>query len=125
MIHSNGFLFILTAVPDPFIQVPQNQTTLIDRNVVFTCKTKKEAGTIKWVKGHNQPSSEIRDEVGRYGVHHLSDGVSELHIYGVEFADEDVYRCYVGFTFEGPDLNYAEAKLIVQCEWWISLTYNQ
>ncbi|XP_071805986.1 uncharacterized protein [Asterias amurensis] len=104
------------AVPDPFIQVPQNQTTLIDRNVVFTCKTKKEAGTIKWVKGHNQLTSEIRDEVGRYGVRHLSDGVSELHIYGVEFPDEDVYRCYVGFTFEGPDLNYAEAQLIVQSD---------
>ncbi|XP_033643028.1 uncharacterized protein LOC117303069 isoform X2 [Asterias rubens] len=104
------------AVPDPFMRVPQNQTALIDRNVVFTCKTKKAAGTIKWVKGHNPPSSEIKDKVGHYGVRHLSDGVSELHIYGVQFSDEDVYRCYVGFTFKEPDLNYAEAKLIVQSD---------
>ncbi len=104
------------AVPDPFIQVPQNQTALIDSNAVFTCKTKKVAGAIKWVKGHNPPSSEIKNDVGRYVVHYPSDGVSELHIHDVEFSDEDVYRCYVGYTFKEPDLNYVEAKLTVQSD---------
>ena len=109
----------MIAVPDPFIQVPLNHTSLTDRNVVFTCMTKKDAGRIKWVRGRNSSSietAEIKDVVGRYGIHYPSNGVSELHIYGVEFADEDVYRCYVGYTFKTPDLNYAEAMLVVQCK---------
>ncbi len=109
-------MFQWTAVPDPFLQVPQNQTALIDRNVTFTCTTKEVAGTIRWVKGNKPPSSEIKDEVGRYGILYLPGGVSELHIYNVQFSDEDVYRCYVGYTFKEPDLTYSEANLIVQCK---------
>ena len=115
-----SFVFLhFAAIPDPFLRVPQTHSALAGSNTSLTCETKPGAGTVRWVKGHHQPSDAaavIRDRAGRYEIRRPSAGVSELHIYGVEFADEDVYRCYVGFIFQAPDLNYAKATLTVQCK---------
>ncbi|XP_038047777.1 uncharacterized protein LOC119721908 [Patiria miniata] len=105
------------AIPDPFIQVPENCTTLAGKNVTFTCQTKADAGRIKWVKGRNQTrctGAEIKDKPGRYEILSSTGGVCQLCIYGVEFADEDVYSCCVGHAAAAQDLSYVEALLVVQ-----------
>ncbi|XP_038046200.1 neogenin-like [Patiria miniata] len=105
------------AIPEPFIRVPQNHTALVGGNVTFTCEIETEAGTIRWVKGHNRPLDQmITDQADQYEILQPSVGVSQLRILGVGFEDEGGYRCHAGHTFKSPDLIYAEVVLGVQSD---------
>ncbi|XP_022104884.1 uncharacterized protein LOC110986900 [Acanthaster planci] len=115
------------AIPDPFVQVPQNQTALVGSNVTFTCEIRSDAGVIRWVRGQKQLPNEaaaISDLPGRFQMVHPSEGVSILRILRLEFDDEEVYRCFAGHTFRAPDLMYAEARLEVQSAPYPGCSFN-
>ncbi|XP_022104881.1 uncharacterized protein LOC110986899 [Acanthaster planci] len=116
------------AIPEPFVQVPQNQTALVGSNVTFTCKIRRDAGVIRWVRGQKQLPNEaaaINDLPGRFQIFHPSEGVSSLRILRLEFGDEEVFRCYAGHTFRAPDLMYAEARLKVQSDPYPECSFNK
>ena len=85
-------------------------------NVTLTCVIKPDAGTVRWVRGRGQPTTDpVTDEGARYETRLVSPVASQLRIGEVEFADEGAFRCFVGHTFRAPDLYYAEAMLTVHC----------
>ncbi|XP_022104880.1 uncharacterized protein LOC110986898 isoform X2 [Acanthaster planci] len=134
VIDGNGTLYrrlvnvTVIAIPEPFVQVPQNQTALVGSNVTFTCEIRSDAGVIRWVRGQKQPPNEaaaISDLPSRFQIVHPSEGVSSLRILRLGFDDEEVYRCYAGHTFRAPDLMYAEARLKVQSDPYPECSFNK
>ncbi|XP_033105087.1 uncharacterized protein LOC117107496 [Anneissia japonica] len=102
-------------IPNPFIEVPSNQTVKCGGSVTLTCRVKPEVGTIAWVKGREIPSiySTLNNSDNIQIVENTTIGVSQLIITNVTLQDESIYRCYVGYSIVDDTIDYSESQIVV------------